>query len=182
MIPTSHKTLLLILKALLVSLCLSGAIAAQEQPERLVNEVPEHVPVKIEITDQGSSSKQEGASIKITNVSNKPIYHLSFYLGTPEDYKAKVVRWTYFTGRSFGSGRLKDVSKWAAEGDEFVKPGETITLMLSGYVMRTGFKYMAENATTERPRLIIRLGNLSFGDGTGFVSHEGLKYPREKIK
>jgi hypothetical protein len=180
MLPLFRKPIYRFLKVLLVSSGLSLVVSAQEQPNRIVSEVPGHVPVTIEIIDGGPQARQNYARIKITNKSNKPIYHLSLYLGTPEDYTAKIVRWTYFTGRYFGSRHLMDVRQQAMAGDEFVKPGETITFKMEELALRRAFLHMTENATTERPRLIIRLRDLSFGDGTGYIMPEGLKYPLEK--
>lgn len=177
MLPILKKVSFSFLISLSLSVSLTISISAQEQPERIVSEIPAHVPIKVEIIDAGADSKQGYALVQITNVSKKPIYHLLVYALYPESFANKNGVARYHVLRRFGSQRLQDIRQRPRAEDEFLPVGKTLTFKFREAELKSVVKYMIDNGIEEKPRLMLSFRVLSFGDGTGFAQPEGKEYP-----
>jgi hypothetical protein len=186
MFPTLRKRLInkrgLLLALLLALLVLPAYVSGQDdERQRIVNKVPRHVPLKIQIVNNGFDSKLQNASIKMTNTSEKPIYSLVFHLITPNDFpKINGHRSGLSSNLTFGARHLEDVTKFATGSEESLKPGDSITFDIDDKEARLFEEFLQEKGITEPPRLALLIQVLSFGDGTGFLTTGAVKYPSEK--
>jgi hypothetical protein len=139
------------------------AVSAQEHAERIVNKVPKHVPLKIEIVNNDFDSKLEDAIIKVTNTSKKPVYYLALDLSASEDFPKIEGHRIGLSSLNFGTRRLSDVSKLANGDEESLKPGDSITFDIDDRDARLFIKLLEEKEITEAPRLILRFQVLSSG-------------------
>lgn len=160
---------------------LPAFVFAQERAQRIVNEVPKHIPLKIEIINGDFDSNLEDASVKITNIGEKPIYYLHFQLNTPNDFpRIDGHKSGLPSSLTFGDTRLSDLSKLANGDEKSLKPGDSMIFEINDKEALLFPEFLSKKGITEPPRLALVFQIISFGDGTGFLTTGGTKYPAQK--
>jgi len=149
-------------------------IAAAPQEERVLEDkIPKHLPLKIKVKNLKNERWTRDLEIEVTNTSHKPIYYLFLNLSLP-DIKSDSNR---TMGFQLGYGRQELVSFAAPlkPDDVPIRPGESYTLKIPAQFSR-GWERFAEKrklSKTEPKKILLRFGQLNFGDGTGFSATDG---------
>lgn len=151
--------------------------------QRIFSTVPEHVPLKVEIEKNDLDFQLEEAVIKITNTGEKPIYFLSFNLSTLEQIGGNMYGFPSFR---YGNVNLGDFSKseefFALEREktEPLKTNESVEFSLTKQQVDGFLSLLRKQGYDRTPKLEFAIYILSFGDGTGYLTRTGLKYPESK--
>jgi hypothetical protein len=149
-------------------------VAAQAQPEReLEDKIPKHLPIKIKVKNLHRENWARDLEIEVTNTSSKPIYYLFLILTLPE-VKSDSNRTMGFQ-LGYGRNALVDFAAPLQANDVPLKPGESYTLKIPEQFSR-GWERFAERRKlpkAEPKKVLIRFGQLNFGDGTGFSATDG---------
>jgi hypothetical protein len=181
MLPILKKASFSLFTLFFTSLSLVIAVSAQERGERIVNKVPTHLPVEIEIRNNDLESKLENTKIKVTNVGTRPIYFLLFALRTTDDFpKVDGHKAGLGTELGFGARHLRSVNKLATSDDASLKPGDSTIFDIDEKDVKGLESLLHRKGITDPPRLDLIFQILSFGDGTGFMTTGGTKFPYEK--
>ncbi|HEX9927055.1 MAG TPA: hypothetical protein VGB02_00800 [Pyrinomonadaceae bacterium] len=172
---TSAKSRFLILFSLL-SLCITAKVIAQDETAKLINKIPKHLPLKIEIQNADKEDLMRELTLKVTNESDKPIYYIDFFLEVADVEKTSGLNFAehfWFGDREFKWDKI------ASGEDAFIKKGETVTLKVSEDRIK-GFTRMLERYSFTKPRkFILWFSYLSFGDGTGYHTLGAVPYPEK---
>ena len=152
----------------------------QSAKQRVYNDVPEHIPIKIEIKNNDTENVLETAEIEITNTGHKPIYYLYFLLNS-SDVKSPFGNPIGFPLR-FGRKDLIVLNELARKDDEAIHPNEKYIFKVpqkkvQKFNERQGvWKYVS---TPKKYKLVFQL--LNYGDRTGFSDSSGSPYPDDKL-
>lgn len=125
--------------------------------------------------------------IVVKNISDKPIYFISFTMKFPDIPPPLGSPENSITGFSLIYGRPELGLLWNLAGseDKPIKPGDTYVFTIpEGYVTGLAFMEMTMSLTPEQTKnLIIQFNAISFGDGTGYTGGGigGLRDYRGKI-
>jgi hypothetical protein len=149
----------------------------------------------VEIKEVRNLQKEEdwlrALEVEVQNVSDKPIYFMEVSIDFPNvpaptptphpdnGFTPKAV--TGF-GIMYGAERLIDVRELAGPDDVPLKPGETYVFKApESRVM--GFEYLKKEkknlSSKVWNKIVIGFGNISFGDGTGFIGGQRVSYPKK---
>ncbi|HEX9927054.1 MAG TPA: hypothetical protein VGB02_00795 [Pyrinomonadaceae bacterium] len=162
----------------IIFLCFCAGIkaVAQDEPVKLINELPKHLPLKIEIENADKEDLLRELRLKVTNESNKPIYYLDFFLEVADVEKTSglnFIEYFWFGDREFRRG------KFASEKDIPLKKGESAILKVPEDRVK-GFNRMLERYSFTKPRrFILQFSHLSYGDGTGYHMLNAVPYPEK---
>ncbi len=156
----------------------SGPMNAQSPAvqERQVENTIKHAPLDVRVRKEKEKAwkdlKNENwvsdFEVEITNTGSKPIYTfgLSLYFDVPNDYW----RADYFRADIiFGRLELSGIGAKPTADDIPLKPGESKVFTLHPLDVLTLKKGRREKGWRLPTKVKIKLGNLNFGDGTGFV-------------
>lgn len=146
----------------------SFPVIGQEKERGLANRIPKNLPIKIEILNENSEDVLKNVKIKITNIGEKPIYFLKFFISTKKDYLASNGNQYGFPLR-FGRSELVLIEELATDEDIPLKKGESYTLSIDA---KRAEKFSASRERSFRALPILYLFEfqaLSFGDGTGYL-------------
>jgi len=132
--------------------------------------------------------------IEVQNVSDKPIYFMEVSIDfpnvpaptpTPHPETGYIPKAVTGFGIMYGAERLIDVRELAGPDDVPLKPGETYVFKVPDYWV-IGFEYMKKEKKNLSPKIwnkvVIGFGNVSFGNGTGFVGGRRVSYPKSGTK
>ncbi len=174
-LPLSPSTLSLL--AVMIFL-LVPAIPGQNE-ETIINKVPNSLPIKVVVLYGKEARLLENAKIKVTNTGHRPIYYLDFILST-EEYSGLDKKYGV-TWLTFGRTELRTFGSLSNKEDPSLQPGESLILGLNrSWVERFKLGIQAnQQVIPDKYELVFQL--LSFGDGTGFWTVEGVPFP-SKIK
>ena len=167
----------------IIGLFLIGlSISAIAQNEKLViiNQVPEHLPLKVSIRTNETESKNENVEIEITNTGDKFIYFLYLNVSTIQKFSTGGLSYAVSL-LYYGRMELIDNSELAVEGDEFLKPDESVIFKIK----KTKFEKIKNLSSQAQgrevlPKYILRFQFLNFGDGTGYISTGGTPIGKKK--
>ena len=158
--------------------------SAPQATKRLFeNKIPVHVPLGIKLKE-GKEAKVQNLSnknwfrdleIEITNNSEKPIYFLSLYVTMPDvkNYAGAVMMFPVW----FGRGEFTNFDTKPMPDDVPLQPKETYTYTVSEKRSIAWERWLAINQKDDATRLELIFGQLSFGDGTGFVTTGAIPFP-----
>lgn len=173
---------------------------AQDTEQRIINKVPKHLPIKVEITNGDMGSRLEDVKIKITNIGKKPIYFLTFHINAinsfpyfpkPTDYFPGIPTPTEIkvglTSFRYGNSKLSgytETTRTAEESDISLKTNESIEFEIKKKEV-DGFNNLLRekglnSSETSELKLELIFQHLSFGDKTGFWGTTGSPYPSKK--
>ena len=152
------------------------------QLRQLLNDIPQHLPLRVEVRNLQTDRFAHDLEVEITNTSDKPIYYLSLIL-TLTGIRGST---GYEIGFPLAYGRraLLDLDNRALPEDVPIWPGESHTFTIPP-VLREGWEQFAAQRGFGRvvPRRVrLRFRILSFGDGTGFVTTGGVPSDRRNIR
>lgn len=148
--------------------------------KKIVNKVPKHLPLKIEILDDDELSRLDEIKIKVTNTGEKPIYYLKFIIVTNENFPKPNGAKIGLGSLKHGNSRLVDFLKTAEEDDIPLKKDESVTFEIKEYEVRSFNNFLAEKGITSEPGFDLTFQFLTFGDATGFWTTGGTPYPSKK--
>lgn len=134
--------------------------------------------VKVEIVDTGANGGfLDGFALKITNLSQKPIYYLeakAAFREVPSQYPLVLMM-------SYGESKFRDFSNLATDEDSGLAPGEIIELKPTDIQIRDYEK--AFRGTLGRRPTQIRIGSfiVSHGDKSGYYFLSPVVNGRQEI-
>ncbi|MFN2480271.1 MAG: hypothetical protein ABR554_02145, partial [Pyrinomonadaceae bacterium] len=190
-IPTRTRNLpvfQLALLALLLLLCAVGIVSstAQSLPQDSAAQIkpherefkdglPEHVPIKVKVRNLNHEKWADNLEVEVKNTGEKPIYFL-FLIITLPDVRSDGNRVMSFQ-LLYGREELVDFTAPIRSDDIPIRPGETQVLKIPEQFSQGWERFAARrNLPKTEPRKIqIRLGELNFGDGTGFMGTDGTR-------
>jgi hypothetical protein len=166
----------------------SGPTNAQQsqsspQERQIENTIPKHVPIDVKITKEKEKAwkdlKNENWSkdfeLEITNTGEKPIY--TFYLlllfDVPNEFEDELVAPVYYGRAEIGNPRAK-----AGPEDVPIKSGESQVFKIHPNQITAFEKGRREKHWRLPTKVTIKLEILTFGDGTGFQTNQGVPFPR----
>lgn len=148
--------------------CLSLSVNAQNAEQKIVNKVPKHLPIKIEILNQDVENLLSDVKIKVTNTGERSIYFLKFFISTKEDFLAPSGNQYGFALR-YGRNALVDVDELAAKEDISLKKGESYIFKVDENASKRFNEEARESYRAKPETYLLEFQMLSFGDGTGFL-------------
>ncbi len=186
----STTKILVLIQSLFFLLCVFFSVNAQDNdlPDnaqandlKLINKVPKHLPIKIEIIKGDSEDILNDVEVKVTNTGSKPIYLLEFFISTTKDFLSPGGNQIGFRLR-FGRIDLITFSELANETDIPLKKNESYTFKVNPRESRNFKEYMRRNSNSAKPeKYLLEFQFISFGDGTGFWTSGGTPFPSKKI-
>lgn len=183
-----------ILLASLLTFCVMGFVsnaaqlpqdneAASADERQLEDKIPKHLPIKVKVKKEKEKAFKDVKNDKwmrdfefeVTNIGNKPIYFLAFVV-TLADVTAPNGTNIAFP-LHYGRTELGNLENKAWPEDIPIKPGETYVLKPYETNIR-GWDLFRRNHNKLQPKkLIFKFQELSFGDGTGFWTTDGIPFP-----
>jgi hypothetical protein len=149
--------------------------------ERVIeNQLPRHVPIKVELKNLDKEPLLRNLEVKVTNVSNKPIYFLRLMIELP-DVLAPDGDPIGFPLR-YGRMELVHFGEPLRAEDTPIRQGESYVFKISESEMEAFEGHAASvNLThSEIRRVYLLFGELNFGDGTGFADTGGAPRPNSR--
>ena len=146
------------------------------QLTKVENKIPKNVPLKIEIKNYGSENWVKDLKIVVTNTGDKPIYLLNLNLitdATAEDGYPLGFPFIY------GNTDLSSIDELARETDTSILPKKSYTFKVEKDFVDGWTLARAQGKYIEPQTAQLRLGWLSFGDGTG-IKGGGTPYNYKK--
>jgi len=144
---------------------------------RLENDIPVHVPIKVQVRNLHHEHWARDLEVEIKNTGNKPIYYLKLLLVMPEvkengEPVAFVLR--------YGRRELLKFSEHPTPDDIPLAPGESYVLKIPES-SSTGWELAkAHRGKSDPQRISLVFQLLNFGDGTGFGRSDGVPIPFKK--
>ena len=146
-----------------------GSVAVWSQEETgIINKVPKHVPLKIEISYEDEEDILGGARIKVTNTSEKPVYYLKFFISTKEDFVGPTGV-QYGWPLKYGRAALVTFDERVVPEDIPLKKGESYVFQLPEGAGKRFAESMKESYRAAPNSYLLQFQFLNFGDGSGFV-------------
>jgi hypothetical protein len=162
---------------LVLSFLLYREVRAQDEPVKLINEIPKHLPLKIEIENADKEDLLQELRIKVTNESDKPIYYLDFFLEVADVEKTGGLNFAEHL--RFGRQEFENWDNLANRDDPSLKKGESVILKVPESQIK-GFGKLLERHSFTKPRKFnLWFSNLNYGDGTGYHTLSALPYPEK---
>ncbi|HEX8398335.1 MAG TPA: hypothetical protein VF644_12965 [Pyrinomonadaceae bacterium] len=167
----------MLLAIIFLCFCAGIKVVAQDEPVKLINELPKHLPLKIEIENADKEDLLGELRIKVTNEGEKPVYYLRFFIEVADVEKTGGLN--VAVNLWFGRQKLGDWDELANEKDVPLKNGEsTILKVLESQVKL--FNSMPERYGFLKPKKFrLIFGDLNYGDGTGYHTTGALPYPEK---
>jgi hypothetical protein len=157
---------------------------AQEVEERkFEDQIPKHLPIKFKLKaekekkfkDLKNAGWYRDFELEVTNTSDKPIYYLELWLEYPEISTRPGV--PVVVPLRYGRMKFIEHGTRPLPTDVPIQPGETQVFTIPE-PDRKGWEWHKKNENTPDPkRTVLRFVGLSFGDGTGFDTLQGVPYP-----
>lgn len=154
----------------------------EREEQRIINTIPGHVPLKVDVVNGGMKSSLEDVEIRVTNTGNRSIFFLDLDLAAAEEFapRNRAGLW----GLRFGDVGLYDFGKPIASilSDRpqtvSLRPGQSTVMepdqrKSKRYVELT-WKFMEEKGYTKDSKFVLELVLLRFEDGTGYVTRDGI--------
>jgi hypothetical protein len=159
--------------------------AVQSTGRTFENKVPAHVPLEIKlrkdkearVKDANNKSWTRDIQIDITNTSDKPIYLFTLFLELP-DIKENGATMVFEI--TFGRTELVDETKRPRAEDKPLLPKETYTYQISDKLQHLWEDWKKVKHQDDTLKLEVQFQYLSFGDGTGFHTRQGVPFPAKQ--
>ncbi len=172
---------------LLVASVRTPSEATAPQGRQVEYNIPKNLPIKVKfkaekeakVKDMSNAEWLRDVEFEVTNLSDKPIYFLEFWLKLPE-IKTENDNPLAFSLR-FGRVGLIDGNTRPVDTDVSLKPGETYTFSIDDTFQQRWLKFKQRKNIADPGKVKIDFIHLSFGDGTGFDSG-GVPYPYKRDK
>src|SRR6266550_8667255 len=140
------------------------------------DQIPQGVPIKIEISNLKTDSFLRDIEIKVTNTAKKPIYFLELGIVLPHNLSPEGYP-TNFPLR-YGRPELIKFENSLEPNDTPILPGESFVFKIAenNLLAFEGFVAEGKITQTEIKRVYLMFRHLNFGDKTGF-SGDGSAVP-----
>lgn len=178
-----NRQLVFIFSTTLISLLMLVPAAFEQgvrgqNKETIDNQVPKHLPIKVEILYGKRAEVLENAEIKVTNTGKRPIYSLHFQVSTHED--AGLPMQYGISSLYLGRPELRTYGNLANADDPVLKPGEILAFTLTEESVRRFREGIQthQQAVPKKYKLVFQF--LGFGDDTGFSGTTGAPHPSKK--
>lgn len=148
---------------------------AQDTEERIINKIPQKLPIKVEIINGDSENLLSEVRIKVTNTGEKPIYFLKFFISTTEDFLSPNGN-QYGFALSYGRKELITFGELANEDDIPLKKGEYHEFKVSDREVNNFSETLRQSFRSEPEKYLLEFQLLNFGDGTGFWGSRGKSF------
>jgi hypothetical protein len=162
-------------------------IRSAAQTERLIeNKIPERVPLKIHIKSEKAAKVRDLSNkdwfrdleIEITNTSDKPIYFFQLFVQMPGITTDSGATMTFPV--RFGRIEFLDHDAKPRPDDHPLQPKEKFIFTVSEDSQIGWEAWRARTKKGDPTKLEITFAHLSFGDGTGFTTMQGIPFPFAK--
>jgi hypothetical protein len=155
------------------------------QERLLENQIPKHLPIKVKLKKEKEKAFKDAKNdkwgrdleLEVKNTGTKPIYYLVLLVNLPE---LRVGQSNLVFDLRFGDRKFANFATGTQSGNISLKPGETTILKI-----RDGndldWEDFSRGMQWPKPiRFELKFVELSFGDGTGFMSSDGApwRHPR----
>jgi hypothetical protein len=166
----------------------SGPISAQQSPasqqeRQIENTLPKHVPLDIKIRKEKEQAWKDlknekwarDFELEIKNTGEKPIYtfYLLVFFDVPTDFDTELIAPIYY-----GRPEISDPRSTPTDDDVPIKPGESMVFKIHPNMLLAWDKGYREKGWRLPNKVRIKLGSVTFGDGTGLMFDKGVPYPR----
>jgi hypothetical protein len=173
----------------LVAVCGLSYSRAQsdEQEEReVVEKIPKHIPIKVKIKkpERLKDAKNEDwlgeLEVEVTNTGTKPIYYLYISVYLPDVFAP--------TGHNFGfplkygRNELVAFDEPVRPDDVPLLPGEVVVLKVPEEQAELWRRGRAKGDRANPRKIELIFDNLNFGDGTGFITSDGVSIPNTRAR
>jgi hypothetical protein len=145
------------------------------QERFLEDKIPKHLPIKVKLRKEKEKSFKDSKNdnwardleLEVTNTGTRPIYYLVLLINMPE---LRVGESNLIFDLRFGDKKFANFATGAKHEDISLKPGETIILKIKeGNDL--DWEHFSRGMNWPKPiRFELKFVELSFGDGTGFLS------------
>jgi len=155
----------------------------EKQERELVNLIPKHIPLAIKIRKEKEKEFKNfnnerwarDFELEVTNTGDKPIY--MFYLYLLLDTKAAA---GYRIEATLSYGNLREIDQKPTPDDVPLEPGESTVLKIHPGQLDAWDIARRKEGRPHPKRIEVEFQGLSFGDGTGYVTAQGVAVPRPK--
>lgn len=160
---------------------------AQTNSERAVEfRIPAHVPIRVQLSkekekaikDLKNSTWHQDFQLEVTNTSDKPIYFLDLWLILP-DFINPSGRPDGFVLK-YGRMDFLDFNTRPISTDIPIAPGSTYVFEIPEQFRKGWASHKQRDNVPDPKTLELSLTQLSFGDGSGFIGHDGKPYPYKR--
>jgi hypothetical protein len=160
----------------------SVAVAEDENKITIEHNLPKFVPLKVEITGLDSADVLRDFEVKITNISEKPIYSLRYALKSVDvKISGAPISYTFEYGRKALSGGANESEENNVKPtDKPINPGESITFKLPEITVNVRKKNIELGMYPNIKIYELVLIDLTYADRTGFTKG-GFFSPKKKL-
>lgn len=162
--------------------CFSISVFAQENDQKIINKVPKHLPIKVEIIKEDNQSRLSEIKIKVTNTGEKPIYYLKLMIITSDDSVKHNGLNIGLSSPSYGNSKFIDFNKLAEESDISLKKNEVFVFGIEERDVNSFNSLLNDYNLPSDPKFTLEFQVLSYGDKTGFLGFTGVPIPNPKPK
>lgn len=158
-------------------------IDSAARPEKIIEDLtPLHLPLKIELQNLDTENLLDHISVKVTNLSKKPIYFLRLSLVLPDVLSS--IGYPYGFALSYGRMELGPIDYASRPGDVSIPPGESYVFEIdekevAGFRQDTISRNLRQS---DLRRILLVFDVLSFGDGTGYSGGGGMPTPNDRAQ
>ncbi len=155
---------------------------ASQQERQIENKVPKHVPLDIKIRKEKEQAWKDPMNenwaadfeLEIKNTGQKPIYtfYLNIFFDVPTEFDTESG-----TGIYYGRPEISDPRVKPSEEDVPIKPGESKVFKIHQGVVHAWEIGRREKGRRLPTKVRIEFYQMTFGDGTGLMTHKAVPYP-----
>ncbi|HZH32590.1 MAG TPA: hypothetical protein VEY11_17630 [Pyrinomonadaceae bacterium] len=169
--------LAVVLLAAFLGLCAVGFVSStaqstQKQERELEDKIPKHLPIKVKVRNLNNEKWARDVEVEVMNTGDKPIYYLRLSLFFV-DVKMDTGDQIGFPLR-YGRPEMVDINVRAIPEDVPIQPGETYMFKASKGLAVGWEKFRNKHNKPHPKKVGLRFDALNFGDGTGFLTTDGL--------
>jgi hypothetical protein len=145
-------------------------------------QIPFHIPIKVELSNYDKEPLLRNLEVKVTNTGTKPIYFLHLLLDLPKTISPAGAPIAF--DLVYGRMEFIDLYEKVLPDDVPLRPGESCVLKapeneLSGFEKIEGERNYFHS---DIKLVYLWLGQLNFGDGTGYTGTQGTPLPNVRSK
>ena len=163
---------------------LSGTAQSVKDEREVEKKIPAHLPIKVKLRkpEKVKDSKNEewlvDLEVEITNTGTEPIYYVYIALLLP-DVKTEDGKPIAYALR-YGRTQLYEPQEPVQPDDVPLAPGESAILKVPVDRADAWKAFRARGKLSNPKKLELWFQSLKFGDGTGYWTRDGIRYPKTK--
>ncbi len=152
----------------------------QEGEQRIINKIPKHIPLKVEVVSGDLNTELKNIKIKVTNTGEKPIYYLRLDLNVGDDFKTEDGVELGLTTFRYGKNRMGYFTSVADDEDIPLKPDDFVVFDVPNGQAEAASEYINKRQFKRNPKLVLEFQFIGFGDKTGFFGKTGGIFPSKQ--